>query len=104
MRQAILVLGWFLSIMIGSMTPIGAMAQEDTKDVVWLGWPVTGYPWELDPDILFPKDAGQFQALANQGIQIGLRADGVVIWRALTGKLPHSGSRSMIESTTPTPQ
>ena len=58
------------------------VASEDTQSIRWLFWPVTGIPAEqVDEGIFYPAVGDRFSTVVERDVLIGLRADGVVVWK-----------------------
>ncbi len=57
--------------------------QESTKEVIrWLNWPVTAYPFKsIDSGALVPSQHKRFLVEAERDVRIGLRSDGIVVWK-----------------------
>ena len=65
--------------------PFSAQSEDKQKDlnIRWLGWPINGvYTDDIDSDFT-PFYDGSYAIQANQDVVIGLRSDGVVVWRTL---------------------
>ena len=61
-----------------------AFAEETPLTVEWLAWPVVGVPYhDLDDGILLPRASTRFNSKAQTDVIIGLRSDGVVVWKYL---------------------
>jgi hypothetical protein len=62
----------------------GYVAAQKTDRVEWLGWPVVATPsTSPDPGIHVGKRP-LYDHLTRDGIEVGLREDGVVVWRRST--------------------
>jgi hypothetical protein len=62
----------------------GYVLAQKTEHVEWLGWPVVATPsTSPDPGIHVGKKP-LYDQLTRDDIEVGLREDGVVVWRRST--------------------
>ena len=61
----------------------GSVFGKSKGKIEWLGWPVYAGPHKsIDPGIFMPKPPAE--KYVRENIQIGLREDGIVVWRKIT--------------------
>ena len=69
---------------------MGLLRQEETieNEVKWLGWPVYAKEYQgIDPG--FYAGGAPPAQFCEEGVEIGLRPDGIVIWRLKSSEKKH---------------
>ena len=80
-----------------TITSCHIQAEEKSEQVRWLSWPVTGEPYQsIDPGIFMPSANERFQAITQKDVIIGLRSDGVVVWKYVDESKNKSSNNSEI--------